>query len=127
MQGQRSGQRVLFDTVDIDSLVPEGHLLRKIDAELDFDFIYEVTKELYCVDNGRNSIDPVLLFKMQLISYLYGMKSDRELCREVHLNCQRRSKISPVGRRKTSPFYVMPKALLRVVPVVHRRDPRGFA
>ncbi len=41
--------------------------------------------------------------------------------------CQRRSKISPVGRRKTSPFYVMPKALLRVVPVVHRRDPRGFA
>ena len=69
--------------------MPEGHLLRKIDAELDFDFIYEVTKELYCVDNGRNSIDPVLLFKMQLISYLYGMKSDRELCREVHLNCQR--------------------------------------
>ncbi len=42
-------------------------------------------------------------------------------------NRQRRSKISPVGRRKTSPFYVMPKALLRVVPVVHRRDPRGFA
>ena len=41
--------------------------------------------------------------------------------------CQRRSKISPVGRRKTSPFYVMPKALLWVVPVVHRRDPRGFA
>lgn len=86
MQGQQSGQRVLFDTVDIDSLVPEDHLLRKIDAELDFDFIYEVTKELYCADNGRNSIDPVLFFKMQLISYLYGMKSDRELCREVHLN-----------------------------------------
>ena len=67
MQGQQSGQRVLFDTVDIDSLVPEDHLLRKIDAELDFDFIYEVTKELYCADNGRNSIDPVLFFKMQLI------------------------------------------------------------
>ncbi len=47
--------------------------------------------------------------------------------RFLQIGCQRRSKISPVGRRKTSPFYVMPKALLRVVPVVHRRDPRGFA
>ena len=47
---------------------------------------YEVTKGLYCADNGRNSVDPVLFFRMQLISYLYGMKSDRELCREVHLN-----------------------------------------
>ena len=46
---------------------------------------------------------------------------------DLMAECQRRSKISPVGRRKTSPFYVMPKALLRVVPVVHRRDPRGFA
>ena len=47
---------------------------------------YEVTKGLYCADNGRNSVDPVLFFRVQLISYLYGMKSDRELCREVHLN-----------------------------------------
>ncbi len=50
-----------------------------------------------------------------------------EFLADMKRGCQRRSKISPVGRRKTSPFYVMPKALLRVVPVVHRRDPRGFA
>lgn len=66
--------------------MPKDHLLRRIDAQVDFDFIYEVTNPLYCADNGRNSIDPVLFFKMQLISFLYGMKSDRELCREVHLN-----------------------------------------
>ena len=86
MQGQRDFQRALFDTVDLDRLIPDDHLLRRIDAKIDFDFIYEVTKDLYCADNGRNSVDPVLFFKMQLISYLYGMKSDRELCREVHLN-----------------------------------------
>jgi len=86
MQGQQDSQRVLFDTIDLESLMPDDHLLRRIDARIDFDFIYAVTKELYCADNGRNSIDPVLFFRMQLISYLYGMKSDRELCREVHLN-----------------------------------------
>lgn len=86
MQGQQDSQRVLFDTIDLDSLIPDDHLLRRIDAKIDFDFIYEVTEGLYCADNGRNSIDPLLFFRMQLISYLYGMKSDRELCREVHLN-----------------------------------------
>ena len=86
MQGRQDFQRVLFDTVDLESLIPDDHLLRRIDARIDFGFIHDVTKDLYCADNGRNSIDPVLFFRMQLISYLYGMKSDRELCREVHLN-----------------------------------------
>ena len=67
-------------------MIPQDHLLRRIDSKIDFDFIYEITERLYCPDNGRPSIDPVLFFRMQLISYLYGMKSDRELCREVHLN-----------------------------------------
>jgi transposase len=86
MQGRQGSQRVLFDTIDLERLIPADHLLRRIDARIDFDFIYELTQGLYCADNGRNSIDPVLFFRMQLISYLYGMKSDRELCREVHLN-----------------------------------------
>lgn len=60
MQGQQDSQRVLFDTIDLENLIPEDHLLRRIDAKIDFDFIYEVTEELYCADNGRNSIDPVL-------------------------------------------------------------------
>ena len=86
MQGQQDAQRVLFDTIDLESLIPEDHLLRRIDARVDFDFIYDLTKGLYCPDNGRNSIGPVLFFRMRLISYLYGMKLDRELCREVRLN-----------------------------------------
>ncbi len=86
MQGQQDSQRALFDTIDLEKMIPEDHLLRRIDRTIDFDFIYELTAPLYCEDNGRRSIDPVLFFRMQLISYLYGMKSDRELCREVHLN-----------------------------------------
>ena len=86
MQGQQDSQRALFDTIDLELMIPQDHLLRRIDSKIDFDFIYEITERLYCADNGRPSIDPVLFFRMQLISYLYGMKSDRELCREVHLN-----------------------------------------
>jgi len=86
VQGQQDSQRVLFDTIDLELMIPKDHLLRRIDKRLDFDFIYELTEPLYCQGNGRPSVDPVLFFRMQLISYLYGMKSDRELCREVHLN-----------------------------------------
>ncbi|MXS78826.1 transposase, partial [Nitrosomonas sp. JL21] len=46
----------------------------------------DLTGELYCQDNGRASIDPVLFFRMQLISYLFGIESDRQLCRDIHLN-----------------------------------------
>jgi len=41
---------------------------------------------LYCSDNGRPSIDPVLFFRMQLIGYLFHIRSDRQLCEDVHLN-----------------------------------------
>ena len=86
MQGQQDFQRALFDTIDLELMIPRDHLLRRIDSKIDFGFIYDITERLYCSDNGRPSIDPVLFFRMQLIGYLYGMKSDRELCREVHLN-----------------------------------------
>ncbi len=86
MQGRQDPQRELFCTINLEEFIPEDHLLYRLDKVVDFDFIYDLTKRLYCADNGRVSIDPVLFFRMQLISYLYGMKSDRELCREVHLN-----------------------------------------
>ena len=76
----------MFSTVTLQDLVPQDHLLRKIDKVVDLQFIYELTDELYCKDNGRASIDPVLFFRMQLVDYLYGIASDRELCREIHLN-----------------------------------------
>ncbi|MDP5210795.1 transposase [Microbulbifer sp. 2205BS26-8] len=41
---------------------------------------------MYCPDNGRASIDPALFFRMQIIGYLYGIKSDRKLCEDINLN-----------------------------------------
>ena len=56
--------RDLVEFVVIDQLVPAEHLLRKIDAAVDFDRIYEIVDILYSEDNGRPSVDPVVLFKM---------------------------------------------------------------
>lgn len=49
--------------VDTESLVPAAYLLRKIDAAIDFSKIYDMIAPLYCTDNGRPSVDPVVLFK----------------------------------------------------------------
>ena len=67
-------------------MIPANHLLRKIDRVIDLDFIYDLTLDLYCSDNGRRFIDPVLFFRIQIIGYLYDIPSDRQLCEEVHLN-----------------------------------------
>ncbi len=70
----------------LEDLVPSDHLLRKIDAAINFEKIYEFVEELYCEDNGRPSIDPVVLFKMVLIQHLYGLPSLRRTAAEVEVN-----------------------------------------
>ena len=71
--------------VDIESLIPENHLLRKIERMVSFDFIYDLLAPYYPA-TGRPSVDPVSMFKMLLIRYLYGIKSERRLVEEVQLN-----------------------------------------
>ena len=78
--------RDLVEFVVIDQLVPKEHLLRKIDAAVDFTHLYEMVEPLYCEDNGRPSIDPVVLFKMVLIQHLYGLPSLRRTADEVSAN-----------------------------------------
>ena len=72
--------------VALDDLVPKDHLLRKIDEVVDFDFIYELVEDKYSADNGRPSIDPVVLFKIALIQYLFGIKSMRQTIKEIEVN-----------------------------------------
>ncbi len=74
------------ELIYIDDLVPDDHLLRKIDAAIDFSFIRDRVKHLYSADNGRPAVDPVLLFKMLFIGYLYGIRSERQLVREIQVN-----------------------------------------
>ncbi len=78
--------RGVFEIVDTESLVPQEHLLRKIDAAVDWERLYELVEPLYCEDNGRPSIDPVVLVKMVLIQHLYGLPSLRRTAEEVYLN-----------------------------------------
>ena len=79
-------ERGIFEIVDTESLVPTEHLLRKIDAAVDFNKIYDMVEPLYCADNGRPSVDPVVLFKMVFIQHLYGLGSLRRTAEEVRAN-----------------------------------------
>lgn len=84
MMGRKDGQMQMI-VLDMGSLVPEKHLLRKIDRYIDFDFIYEMSAPYYS-NIGRPSIDPVSMIKMLLVGYLYGLKSERRLIEDVTLN-----------------------------------------
>jgi len=75
-----------MEFVTIGSLVPDDHLLRKIDRAVDFEFIRERVRHLYCENNGRPALDPVVLFKLLFIGYLFGVRSERQLMREVQVN-----------------------------------------
>ena len=79
-------KREQISLVCIDELVPQNHLLRKIDRVIDWSFIYDLVKEKYSPDFGRPSIDPVILIKIVLIQYLYGIRSMRQTIREIEVN-----------------------------------------
>ncbi len=74
----------------MDELVPEESLFRKIDKYIDFTFIYEEVKDLYCSTNGRYSIDPVVLFKLVFIEALDGLKSMRKTCEKIKVDAEYR-------------------------------------
>ena len=63
--------------VSLEQMVPQDHLLRQIDAAINFNKVYEFVEDLCCKDNGRPSIDPVVLFKIVLIQHIYGIRSLR--------------------------------------------------
>lgn len=75
-----------MELVMLEQLVKPNHLLRKIERTIDFTFIYDVVEELYSQETGRPSVDPVVLFKMELIQKLYGIRSLRRLVDDVHHN-----------------------------------------
>lgn len=79
-------ERGVLEIVDTESLVPQDHLLRKIDAAVDWERLYEMVDPLYSEENGRPSVDPVVLVKMVLIQHLYGLPSLRRMGEEVYLN-----------------------------------------
>lgn len=70
----------------LDQMVPPDHLVRKIDQAIDFSFIYELVEDLYSEDSGRPAVDPVVLFKIPFIQYVFGIRSMRQTIEEIQVN-----------------------------------------
>src|SRR6266850_697650 len=86
MMGQGSGgQKPLFYSFNLDDHVPGDHLLRGIDRCLDLSALRRELAPFYSY-TGRPSIDPELMVRMLIVGYCFGIRSERRLCEEVHLN-----------------------------------------
>jgi transposase len=75
--------------VSLEQLVPANHFYRHLEAKLDLSFVREWTHELYA-DRGRPSIDPVVFFKLQLVMFFEGIRSERQLIETARLNLAHR-------------------------------------
>ena len=85
MMDRSIGAQQKYLLVTMESLMPEKHFLRDLDRLVDFSFVYEKVEHLYSA-SGRRSIDPVVIVKMMLLGYLYGINSERRLEQEVQVN-----------------------------------------
>ena len=84
-KSRASQQQIKF--LCIEDLVPQNHILRDIDKAIDFSFIYEEVKGLYReAEWGKPGIDPVCLFKIVFIQYLFGIRSMRQTIKEIEVN-----------------------------------------
>lgn len=86
MMGERTVlQEALFYNFSLEQYVPADHLLRSIDRFVDLSGVREHLRPYYS-ETGRPSIDPELMIRMLLVGYCFGIRSERRLCDEVHLN-----------------------------------------
>ncbi len=85
MMGTQVAPPQLFYDFCLDDHVPADHLLRRIDSFLDLEAVREELRPFYC-SIGRPSIDPELMIRMLIVGYAMGVRSERRLCEEVHLN-----------------------------------------
>ena len=86
MQGMHVFDPHAETVIVLESFVAHDHILRKIDGLLDMAFVRELTVSCYASGLGRPSIDPEVFFRMELLAFLYGIKSERRLCEEIRYN-----------------------------------------
>ena len=82
---KQEAQSALFYDFSIEDHVPYDHILRAIDGVIDLSGVRQHLSEYYS-NTGRPSIDPELMMRMLLVGYIMGIRSERRLCDEVHLN-----------------------------------------
>lgn len=85
MSNRSNRKNDCFILCTIEDIVPQDHEVRRLERAVNWEFIYPEVKHLYS-DFGRPSIDPVILFKMIMINYTFGINSMRRTCREIEVN-----------------------------------------
>ncbi len=104
MLKRERNERGQLEFVNIEALVLEDHLLRKIDIAVDSNKIYNFVEDIYCPDIGRPSIDPIVLFKMTLLQNILGIPSLRKTAEEVRMNVDYRWFIGYLLNEETPHF-----------------------
>src|SRR3954468_15077018 len=79
-------QLELFITGSLRQLVPDDHILARVDRVLDLAWLHDEVADLYCADNGRPGIDPEAAVRLMLAGFLLGLVHDRRLMREAQVN-----------------------------------------
>ena len=79
-------QPELFVTGSLRQLVPDDHILARVDRALDLSWLRGEVADLYCPDNGRPGIDPEVAVRLMLAGFLLGLVHDRRLLREAQVN-----------------------------------------
>lgn len=74
-----------IEMFSIEQLVPNDHLVRKLEKAINLDFIYPLVQDLYS-DQGRESIDPVVLIRINIIQYTFGIRSMRQTIKDIEVN-----------------------------------------
>jgi transposase len=80
------GQLELFVTGSLRQLIPDDHILARVDRVLDLSWLRGEVADLYCPDNGRPGIDPEVAVRLMLAGLLLGLVHDRRLMREAQVN-----------------------------------------
>jgi hypothetical protein len=91
------GREAVCQSFCLDEVVPEDHRVREIAAVLDLSWVYAEIAPYYA-RIGRPSIDPVLMIRMLIVGYVFAIRSERAICREVQVNLAYRTPSTPKGR-----------------------------
>ena len=84
MDSKHHGTKMIYQ-FSLDDYIPKDHFLRLVEALVDFSFVRELVRSFYS-DLGAPSVDPVVIFKMSLLGYFYGISSERRLAEECRYN-----------------------------------------
>ncbi len=79
--GSKAVEPKLYLSFSLEAAVPANHIVRRLAAVVDFGFVRSLTKQHYS-HTGQPSVDPIVLFKLWLLGYLFNIRSERRLCEE---------------------------------------------